>query len=688
MFCYLLGFSETTAKDAAEELRRVRQLEAPLHRRRQRMMHLRQVYKVGAGRVWGERAPAQQLMHVGVQACKNSLDSLKVQNYLQYLINGQFGASGVAVFNLIRDLISLNSLVSVVMCLSLVLPQVLQEPQPITTAAWVITNTTNNDNCPPVLISYDNIKVNNCSISYVNSLGSGDNETWIWDSASWVSEMLLGKGRREYSPLFLGFYPVLLVHDNYPVAAAQLLAVVIVFLASLVMVVKRVGQWLRYNPSFWGELTFSKMVFAGWDFNLRHVHCITSKQHVLRNDIRAALDEYQFQRSKSSRTTAQLLKLYVKRLIVNCLIFVAMSVGYMIIVIFTNYRPFLEELLNNYYSQDSWQKETLDSLISYLDILTVWLVNLLLPMLLSLLGSLEEYSSRVSMLLFILRNAAIRLISLGVLVASHLILVSSHSTRDCRSDMPCWETALAQKLYAQLMWDFVIRVVWTALLLTHKLLSIPFTCLKISIFEPEFDVPGRVLDVLTLQTLCWLSVPVSPLLPLLVLVSLCVLLWCDVIVALLTSKSSSHIFQVSHSSAIFMVVMAVSWVGAATVTVVVLFFIPPSLGCGPFRGLSVAWDALAYYTCNLEGSVTLFREVMTVLNDVVVAASIGAVLVMAALYYLWILQLRSVLVKRLENKLKEIFKDKVFLMERQQRYRDCQIFHLQDPLTHCPDFRR
>nr|XP_045622830.1 transmembrane channel-like protein 7 [Procambarus clarkii] len=533
----------------------------------------------------------------------------KTKSVIQHNINTKFGANGVAVFNLIKDLISLNLWMSLVLCMGLVMPLVMQlvvldDPLPSTPAAWASINTTSTHQCSPITITYDNPKVVNCSSEYMTE--AGDSGSQGWEKVWWVSELLLGEGSLEHSPVFLGYYPVVLLDDVYPVAVMHLLAVLTVFLMSLVAVLTRVGQWLRYNSAFLGSHTFSKMVFTSWDFSLRRLCGVQSMQHILKNEIRAAFDEDQFQRSKYSRSRTQVAFLYIKRLFVNCVIFVAMSVGYMVIIVITNYRPFLEDRIDNKYPEGTWRNVTLNSIINYLDTVTVWVVGLVLPPLLSLLGTMEEYSSRVSMLLFIFRNAAVRLSSLGVLVISHLIVASSDSTEDCRPAMPCWETALAQKLYAQIMWDFVIRVTWTVLLLTNRLLTMLF-CLKISVSLPEFDAPSRVLDVLTLQTICWLSIAVSPLLPLMVLVSLFLLLLLDVVGALLVTKSPSHMFQASHSSAMFMVVLAVSWVGAATVTVAVFFFVPPSLACGPFRGLTVAWDAITNYICNLDGYFTWLR---------------------------------------------------------------------------------
>ncbi|XP_071547704.1 voltage-gated chloride channel TMC4-like [Panulirus ornatus] len=662
---------ELSVKDAAEELRRVRRLQAPLNRRRCQMMHLKQVFKVGAGRAWEARPPVVRLVRDSGRACRRVVDNLQMPGYFLSHISGRYGASGVAVFNLMKDLIHLNLLLSLVLCSWLVAPALYQTKvlgQPLASVHGWITqhDPSESDRCPHVTTTNNNVKVVNCSSIYLETLVSDSIQSW--NKTWWVLELLLGEGRFEHSLLFLGHYPVMMLHDTFPTAAVQLLAVVAVFLASLVMVVSRTGQWLRYNSSVWGGLTFSKIVFTSWDFSLRHKRSVTSKRRMLATAIRAALDEHDFQRSKSERTRTQLVELYATRVAVNCLILLAVSLGCFVIILVTNYRENIEELVYDLPLQEIWQRETLISIVRYLDTLVVWLLGLVLPSVLSSLGSLEQYSSRVTMLLFILRSACVRLVSLGVLVASNLSLVGSDSSDDCRPDIPCWETTLAQNLYSQVVWDFIVRVVTTALLLTQRLLS-KFICNKTLL---EFDVPSRVLDILSLQTILWLSVPVSPLVPVLVLASLYFMLWLEMLVALLVTKPSRHVFQVSQSSAMFMVVLAVSWVGAAATTVVVFAFVRPSLGCGPFRGLTVAWDALTHYICNLHGSATWLRRILFALDNLEVTVSVGIVLLLATFYYLCLLQLRLTVVKRLEKQLKKISHEKLHLMKRLKKLRDHQ----------------
>ena len=436
----------------------------------------------------------------------------------------------------------------------------------------------------------------NCSLIYFN-----DNDNRLRPPL--ISQLLLGKGSIEYSPLFLGCYPAVLHDSSYPWASVHVAAVVSVFAVSLVTVVTRVSQWVRYNVSVSGGLAFSKMVFCGYDYSLTNKHFIISKQSILITEIRAALDEEKFQRSKNHRTHSKLIRLHMKRVAVNCVIFLVVCAGCSVIVFVARHSLALMESTN---FEDNWLEDLMQFLLSFLDTLTVWLLGLVLPPLLSALGSIEEYSSRVTLLLFILRNATFRFISIGTLVVSQLSMSTDALHYSCGSDIPCWETALGQKLYAQVVWDFLMRVVKMLMLLFYRILTLP-CALSNDVFLPAFDVTEKVLDVLSLQTLCWLSVPVAPLLPSLVLVSLLVLWLFEMAAALLASRPATRIIQVSRSSAMFMVVLTVAWVGAAAHAITVLVFLPPSFGCGPFRGLERAWDAFTHSICVMDGAWTWLR---------------------------------------------------------------------------------
>lgn len=434
-----------------------------------------------------------------------------------------------------------------------------------------------------------------CHITVRNhSATSCDGFTW------WLAVLIQGQGILEISPLFLGYYPARLTRFGYPVATMQVLVVLTVFLVSLMTVIRRVGGWLRYNADVWGGLAFSRTVFSGWNFSLKSSRAVASMQHIMKTELLAALDEASFQEVKARRTRGRLALLYFGRFLVNCVIFAMIIVNWVVLYVVIVRRAAWAEWVETL--NETWSYISLRFIVDFADTLVVWVQGLVLPPILLKLGALEQCSSRTALLLYILRSSVIRLASLAVLVFTHLSLVSSRAD-DCRPDTPCWETRLAQNLYAQVVWSFVVKCLSALLCLAYTIaVRLCCFCCATSLL-PEFDVPNKVLDILFLQTLCWLGVPVSPLMPVLVLLYFIVSFGLELVDALVISRPSAHVFQASRSSSMFMVSMAVSWAAAAAMAVTVLVFIPASPGCGPFRGLRVAWSALTSAVCDLNGSL-------------------------------------------------------------------------------------
>lgn len=219
-------------------------------------------------------------------------------------------------------------------------------------------------------------QIRSCSLAYLYEVGMMvDNDTMYRNRTLWLSEVLLGKGKLEFSPLFLGFYPVNLTLGKdgsyYHLAAVQVLTVVVTLLVSLVMVVRRIGQWLRYNSAVWGGVTFSKMVLVEWDFYLTEKHSVALKQQILTNSIRAALDEDKFQRSKVGRTRTQRTKLYTKRVFVSLVVFVAVILCYYVIIVVNEHHQDISDWIENLGIIRQWNEDISEFIINFVDTLTV-----------------------------------------------------------------------------------------------------------------------------------------------------------------------------------------------------------------------------------------------------------------------------------------------------------------------------
>ncbi|KAK7080540.1 hypothetical protein SK128_005572 [Halocaridina rubra] len=665
---------ELTAEDATKELKHVRELTVPLRERRYCLVSLKRRALQNANTKWNMRARFDRMVHDGMRFFDASKGILKPWKPLVHKVEGRFGPSGVAYFNFVLDLISLNLLLSLMTMTIVVLPVIyLQEDSNGTGdigdwfLGWNYNASERWDGCPDVCLTKYNDKITNCSNLYLEQLKQ-DFNNYSTGSIQYIAsgiamEILMGKGRLEFTHLFLGYYPAYLELTDYPLGGLLVLCTALVFLSSLIPIVLKIGQWLRYNTTVREGAVFSKIVFTGYDFSLRHLGAICTRQMILKTELLSALNEDEFQRSKANRTSCEKSWIFVKRIIVNVVIQFITMLTCSVIWWFINIQRTIDDWLENFEYLEEWIIINMIFIVNYSDTIFIWLISIIVPPLLSKLGSYEQFSSRNTMLLYITRYGYIRLFSLMSVVISHLEAAGTRESDSCDINLLCWESSLAQKLYAQLVWDFVTRIGLVFFRLLYRILTVPCMYLKVSLL-PELSIPDKVIDILFLQTICWISVPVSPLLPTLCFGSLSILLWFELLTALLFSKPTKRVFQAPRSSSMFMLVLANTWLWAAVSVILILVYIKPSLGCGPFRGLPAAWDALTHIVCSLDGNTEWIRDLLFSLDNRIVVIPVLTVLFMTSIYYLFVIRNRSAKIKNLEMKIKSIASDKAFLVNR------------------------
>ncbi|XP_064438406.1 transmembrane channel-like protein 6 isoform X2 [Mirounga angustirostris] len=143
----------------------------------------------------------------------------------------------------------------------------------------------------------------------------------------------------------------------------------------------------------------------------------------------------------------------------------------------------------------------------------VCLLNLGAPYLFRCLAALERYDSPVlEVYVAVCRNLILKMVILGIL-CYHWLGRRVGTLKD-----QCWENFVGQELYRLMVLDFIFvlldtlfgELVWR--LISEKQLK--------RREKPEFDIAGNVLQLIYGQTLTWLGVLFSPLLPAIQIVKL------------------------------------------------------------------------------------------------------------------------------------------------------------------------
>ncbi|KAK7174945.1 hypothetical protein R3I93_001985 [Phoxinus phoxinus] len=291
----------------------------------------------------------------------------------------------------------------------------------------------------------------------------------------------------------------------------------------------------------------------------------------------------------------------------------------------------------------------------------VSLINLIVPLLYSLISKMESYSNpRAQIYISIIRNVVLKMSLLGILCFYWLNFVPNK--------ISCWESFVGQSVYRLLIIDFIFCLI--GIFFGEFLRNVIGTMCIQSLGVPEFDIARNVLDLIYAQTLAWIGIYFSPLLPVMQVLKLFIIFYLKKISLSMNCQPPKHTGRAAQIQTVFIALLFFpSFVGTLSMVAFTVWRLRPSDQCGPFQGLDTPFYAIFNWIDSIQDppeSKWVWWIFENVLRSELFYYLI-TLIILVITFFLWqITQGRKQLIKTLREQIVNEGKDKVFLLNKLQ----------------------
>uniref|UniRef100_A0A8B9F9T7 Transmembrane channel-like protein n=1 Tax=Amazona collaria TaxID=241587 RepID=A0A8B9F9T7_9PSIT len=288
------------------------------------------------------------------------------------------------------------------------------------------------------------------------------------------------------------------------------------------------------------------------------------------------------------------------------------------------------------------------------------LLNAFIPFFYSWLGRLERFHTPGQHIyVTIARNIILKISIVGILCYYWLNVVAV-------SESQCWETLVGQDIYRLIVVDFLFCLLGS--FFGEFLRRIIGTTVCVNLGLPEFDIGRNVLDLIYAQTLTWIGILFSPLMPGIQIISFSIVFCVKKVSLMKNCQPPRKVWRTAQMTTSFMFLLFFpSFLGVLSVIGVTVWRLKPSEECGPFRGLSSMYAAVSEWIEILE-NYTASKWVVWIYHNLITSELFffilsTSILIIAYLYW-QIIEGRKIMIKHLHKQIINGGKDKMFLLEK------------------------
>ncbi|NWV71768.1 TMC5 protein, partial [Malurus elegans] len=439
-------------------------------------------------------------------------------------------------------------------------------------------------------------------------------------------ELFTGAGYFQQTVLYYGFYTNSTISKiengpSYNMQLAYIFTVGIYFvICFLILLFSMAKSFCRNFLNVQAYSGNASKLLCTWDFSITNEKAVKLKQKNLSTQIKEDLMEVNKEVINFS------VRERILRIAVHLFAWVA-SLGTAVAACTGVY--FLS--INNLKLFMKGQRNDLESQAAMLVLPVIAsLLNTLIPFFFSWLGHLERFQSPGQHIyVTIIRNIILKMSIVGILCYYWLNIVAA-------SESQCWETLVGQDIYRLVLVDFIFCLLGS--FFGEFLRRIIGTTVCVSLGLPEFDIGRNVLDLIYAQTLTWIGILFSPLLPGIQMIAFSIVFFVKKVSLMKNCQPPCKVWRTAQMTTSFMFLLfCPSLIGVLSVIGVTVWRLKPSEGCGPFRGLSSMYAAVSEWIQTLE-SYTASKWVVWIYHNLITSELFffilsGIVLIFAYLYW-------------------------------------------------------
>ncbi|XP_063703649.1 transmembrane channel-like protein 7 [Culicoides brevitarsis] len=583
-------------------------------------------------------------------------DSLKT-------VEGHFGSSVGAYFRFLRFLYITNVILAVSMIAFVAFPQWLfnNTENPM---IWRPKNVTKNESqilLTPELnnwAKYEVVIPENLTVETLESKVDEKKLTKIHEPI-YFSDIFTALHGLKSSIMFYGSYTnetfALKVSNYYSMPHAYLITTSVLY--TLVFTIVSINVARSYRRSFIessGAIhkLFSHRILCAWDFNLCFIRGAKMKRDAIVQDFRDLLAEVN---AKAEAPETNLRRFYglLAQLMAHVLVVLLMSgvaIGVWMLLLSRNAGRIDDRLFSVFYLPIA-----VNIIVSFFQNVFGWI------------ASMEEYHSPGTVLhIHLLRNF--------LLLASIVGPLTLYWIEESRN-IHCWETAFGQDIYRIIVVDLLFSCLgvpfyYALRYVLHRQFPHNFSL-------PPFNISHACLKLVFSQTLTWLGVLYSPLLPLVLVIKMAIIFYIKKYTLIKFCKPPQKLWRSSQTRTLFMVLTFLSLFSAIVINCYIVTQVSVSKNCGPFRGSEEMVEVLIKDIDVLKDDNMFWSIIASLTKPAVVA---GILLTMTVIVYYLRAKSRAhtEMVKLLKEMLYLEARDKAFLISSIKQLTNNSGFLLED----------